>query len=344
MSQQQSRNIFHMARDAAAYPVEKLPSSILSSMRAVVDSGDVDRMPVDRIWPELADGLMGSHPDRMLTALHACGALNRIMPELDRLWGIPQVAQFHPEIDSGAHTMMVLKAAVDLGAPLDVRWACVMHDLGKGVTPPDVLPRHPGHEKRGVELAVAIAQRLHVPDEIADLASVVCAEHGNIHNSMTMSAEGVFRLLQRCDALNRPERFDKVLQCALADHMGRGGDFRNQPYPQMAHLQKALRAAQSVNPAEVAQGIAERSGKSLSEIKQETVDQAVQRARVSAIEKALDVQKNNAQKKLPDLSTINAALGKINPCVDLSDKRAYFQSEPDKSRPQMASPSDSMAP
>jgi tRNA nucleotidyltransferase (CCA-adding enzyme) len=241
----------------------------------------VDALVPERVWQELSRGLMEDHPQRMFAVLRDCGALARLLPELDRLWGVPQRADYHPEVDTGVHVMLVLQAAVALQAPLAVRWACLMHDLGKGTTPVDVLPRHLGYEQRSVALAAAVAQRLRVPGDCADLAAVVAAEHGNIHKAPSLGPEATLRLLQRCDALRRPERFAQVLLACEADHRGRGGDFPQQPYPQRARLLAALQAAQAVDAGAIAQQVMRSGGKPAA------IAQAVQTARAQAIARVL---------------------------------------------------------
>jgi tRNA nucleotidyltransferase (CCA-adding enzyme) len=175
--------------------------------------------------------------------------------------------------------MLVLQAAAAAQAPLSVRWACLMHDLGKARTPAEMLPRHIGHEARSVRLAAAVADRLRVPAECAELAAVVAAEHGNVHRSLELGAAATLRLLQRCDALRRPQRFELVLQACRADHLGRGGDWPARPYPQEPRLLRAQRAALAVDAGAVAHE-AVRNGATA-----QAIAQAVARAREQAIER-----------------------------------------------------------
>ena len=269
--------ILRLARFAARLPDFSIAPETLELMRAMVAAGEVDALVPERVWQELARGLMEEQPQRMFAVLRDCGALARLLPEIDRLWGVPQRADYHPEIDTGVHVMLVLQAAVALDAPLAVRWACLMHDLGKGTTPRDVLPRHIGHEQRSVALAAAVARRLRVPTDCAELAAVVAAEHGNIHKSLEFGAEALLRLLQRCDALRRPERFAHALLACEADHRGRGGDFPQQAYPQRARLLAALAAAQSVDAGTIAREVTQGGGKPAA------IAQAVQTARQQAV-------------------------------------------------------------
>ncbi|WP_449369853.1 multifunctional CCA addition/repair protein [Thiomonas sp.] len=295
--------ILRLARFAARFGDFSVAPETMALMRSMVQAGEVDALVPERVWQELARGLMEPQPQRLFAVLRDCGALSRLIPELDRLWGVPQRADYHPEIDTGVHVMLVLQAAVALDAPLAVRWACLMHDLGKGVSPSQppspsgggvvtpsplagrvgvgMLPRHIGHEQRSVALAAAVARRLRVPTDCAELAAVVAAEHGNIHRCLGLGAQATLRLLQRCDALRRPERFAQVLLACEADHRGRGGDFPQRPYPQRARLLAALEAAQRVDAGAIAQRVTQSGGKPAA------IAQAVQAAREQAVARVL---------------------------------------------------------
>lgn len=214
-------------------------------MRRMVADGEVDALVAERVWQELARGLMEARPSRMFEVLRACGALHRLLPEVDRLWGVPQRPEYHPEIDTGVHLMMVLDMSARLQAPLPVRVACLTHDLGKGTTPADVLPRHIGHEERSARLLKHVADRLRMPNECRELADVVAREHGNIHRSGEFNASAVLRLLERCDAFRKPARFAQVLQACECDARGRLG-LEESAYPQATRLSNALAAAQAV--------------------------------------------------------------------------------------------------
>jgi tRNA nucleotidyltransferase (CCA-adding enzyme) len=211
----------------------------------MVNSGEADHLVAERVWQELARGLMEAQPSRMFAVLRDCGALARLLPELDRLWGVPQSPEHHPEIDTGVHVMLVLDMAARLHASLPVRFACLTHDLGKGTTPSDILPRHIGHEERGVRLLKTLCQRLRVPVECNELAQVVAREHGNIHRSATLDAAAIVRLLERCDAFRKPARFADILLACECDARGRKG-LQDAPYPQAQRLAEALLHAQSV--------------------------------------------------------------------------------------------------
>jgi len=256
--------ILRLARFAARFHGFSVAPETVALMRQMVADGEVDALVPERVWQELARGLMEARPSRMFEVLRDCGALARLLPELDRLWGVPQRADYHPEVDTGIHVMMVLDRAAQLDAPLPVRWACLAHDLGKGTTPADVLPRHIGHEERSVDLARQVQQRLRVPGDCAELALVVAAEHGNIHRSLGIAAAAVVRLLERCDAFRKPDRFAQALLACQCDAQGRLG-LEDKPYPQRAQLLRLLAAAQAVSTREVAERAA-RTGRQGAEI------------------------------------------------------------------------------
>lgn len=237
--------ILRVARFAARFTDFTVAPETMQLMREMVNQGEANHLVAERVWQELARGLMEPQPSRMLAVLRECGALRVVLPEVDRLWGVPQRAEYHPEIDTGIHLMMVLDMSAQLQAPLAVRFACLTHDLGKGTTPVDVLPRHIGHEQRSAHLLKGLCKRLRVPTDCKELADVVAREHGNIHRSTELNAAGTVRLLDRCDAIRKPARFAEVLQACECDARGRLG-FESSGYPQRARLAQALAAAQSV--------------------------------------------------------------------------------------------------
>ncbi len=272
--------ILRVARFAARYAGFSVAKPTMDLMRRMVSSGEADALVAERVWQELAKGLMESKPSRMFQVLRQCGALQVLLPEVERLWGVPQRADYHPEIDTGVHLMMVLDIAAQLQAPLAVRFACLTHDLGKGTTPADVLPRHINHEIRSVDLLLPICERLRVPTECKELAVVVAKEHGNIHRSDDLDAKAVLRLLERCDAIRKPQRFAQVLQACECDARGRLGK-QDEPYPQAQRLQRALDAALAVPTADLA-------AQALAQGKQaEQIGQAIAQARVQAIARIL---------------------------------------------------------
>jgi tRNA nucleotidyltransferase (CCA-adding enzyme) len=269
--------ILRVARFAARYPAFSVAKPTMDLTRRMVASGEADALVAERVWQELVKGLMEAKPSRMFQVLRQCNALQVLLPEVDRLWGVPQRADYHPEIDTGVHLMMVLDMAAQLQAPLPVRFACLMHDLGKGTTPADVLPRHIGHEERSVKLLLPVCERLRVPVECKELAVVVAREHGNIHRSQELNASATLRLLERCDAIRKPQRFAQILQACECDARGRLGR-ENEAYPQARRLQTALDAALSVSTPEIAEA-AVAQGKKAAQI-----GQAIAVERVRAIE------------------------------------------------------------
>ena len=244
--------ILRVARFAARFIDFTVAPETMELMRHMVEDGEVDHLVAERVWQELSRGLMEDKPSRMFELLRDCGALKRLLPEVDRLWGVPQRPEYHPEVDTGVHLMMVLDMAAQLKTPLTVRYACLGHDLGKGTTPADVLPRHIGHEERSVRLLKGFSERLRAPVDCRELAEVVAREHGNIHRSETLGAAALLRLLERCDALRKPQRFTEVLQACECDARGRLG-LENDPYPQAARLQGVLDAVLALPTAEIAE-------------------------------------------------------------------------------------------
>ncbi len=242
--------ILRVARFAARFPEFKVAEQTIALMQAMVAAGEVDALVSERVWQELSKGLMATQPSRMLQVLRDCGALKILLPEVDRLYGVPQTAEHHPEIDTGVHLEMVLEQTAKADAPLEVRFAALCHDLGKGTTAADKLPRHIGHEERSVKLLRSLCERWRVPVHCKELAEVVAREHGNIHASQSLGAEAVLRLLTRCDALRRPERFAWALQACECDARGRLG-LQDRSYPQSARLQALLIAALSVDSAQI---------------------------------------------------------------------------------------------
>ncbi|WP_312306819.1 multifunctional CCA addition/repair protein [Pulveribacter sp.] len=249
--------ILRVARFAARFADFSVAPETMALMREMVDGGEADHLVPERVWQELSRGLMERTPSRMFEVLRECGALAVLLPEVQRLWGVPQRAEYHPEVDTGVHLMMVLDMSARLEAPLAVRFACLTHDLGKGTTPRDELPRHIGHEQRSSRLLKAVCERLRVPTDCRETADVVAREHGNIHRSGSLGAAALLRLLERCDALRKPRRFADVLLACECDARGRGG-LQEQPYPQRQRLAAALEQALAVSTAEVAAQAAER--------------------------------------------------------------------------------------
>ena len=248
--------ILRLARFAARFPDFSVAPETMTLMRQMVEDGEVDHLVPERVWQELAKGLMAEKPSRMFEVLRSCGALQVLLPELDRLWGVPQRADYHPEVDTGAHMVLVLDMCAQLQTPLPVRVAALLHDLGKGTTPAEVLPRHIGHEGRSVKLLQQVCARLRVPSDCKELAEVVAREHGNIHRSADLNPDGVMRLLERCDALRQADRFALILQACECDARGRLG-YAERDYPQGQRLRQAQQAALAVDTAPIAKAATE---------------------------------------------------------------------------------------
>ena len=243
--------VLRLARFAARFAEFSVAPETIALVRRMVAAGELDALVPERVWQELSRGLMETRPSRLFEVLRSGGALARLLPEVDRLWGVPQPPAHHPEIDTGVHLMMVLDMAAQLDAPLSVRFACLGHDLGKGSTPAELLPRHIGHEQCSVELVRRLSARLRVPTDCRALAELVAREHGNVHRSGALGAEAVVRLLDRCDAWRRPERFAELLLACECDARGRLG-LEQAPYPQRERLQGCLAQARGVDSAEIA--------------------------------------------------------------------------------------------
>ena len=214
-------------------------------MRSMVESGEASALVPERVWQETERALGEPEPQVFFEVLRACGALAIIYPEIDALWGVPQPARWHPEIDTGVHTLMALQCAARLSDSAAVRFATLVHDLGKARTPREHWPSHRGHEEGSVALIQALAARLRVPNAFRDLGVIVARQHGLIHRALELRPATVLKLLEECDALRRPQRFADVLLACEADARGRGG-LADRPYPQASYLQKALEAAAHV--------------------------------------------------------------------------------------------------
>ena len=265
--------ILRVARLAARFADFTVAPDTLALMREMVLAGEADHLVPERVWQELATGLMEARPSRMFSVLRDCGALARLLPEVEALWGVPQRPEHHPEIDTGVHLLLVLDLCARLNASLAVRFACLCHDLGKGSTPPDLWPRHLGHEGRSVGLLRQLADRLRVPTACRELAELLGQEQAGLQTCTELDAAGLLQLLQRCDAFRRPER---LAQIALA------GACLSLAEPAAAHpagqcLLAALAAAQSVDTATVsAQAQAAGAGG-------RDIGQAIYQARVAAL-------------------------------------------------------------
>jgi len=269
--------LLRLARFATRFEDFSIAPDTLALCRQLVASGEVDHLVPERVWQEMSRALMHARPSRFFHILRETGALARILPELDALWGVPQVPEFHPEIDTGEHVMLVLDQAARMGSGLDVRFACLVHDLGKALTPTERLPTHHGHEKAGLAPVAEVCRRLKVPNEIRDLALLVCEFHLICHRAAELKPGTVMRLFKRADALRRPQRFEHFLQACEADKRGRKGR-ADRPYPAADLLRRARSAAAATTAAPLRkQGLA---GKALGE--------ALEQARIQAVGSVLN--------------------------------------------------------
>ena len=269
--------ILRIARFAARFVDFTVAPETMRLMREMVAEGEADALVAERVWQEVSRGLMEKKPSRMFEVLRECGALARILPEIDALFGVPQRADYHPEVDTGVHVMMVIDHAAQQGYTLPVRFAALTHDLGKATTPEEVLPRHIGHEGRSVDLLKPLCARLRVPNECRDLALLVAREHGNIRRVMDMGAAALVRLFERSDAIRKPARFAEALQACESDARGRLG-LEMSEYPQAERLRVALVASLGVDAGAVAKRLADAPA---------GIKDAVHEERVRAVEAAL---------------------------------------------------------
>jgi tRNA nucleotidyltransferase (CCA-adding enzyme) len=263
--------ILRAARFAARFEFKIAPETLLL-MSDMVNSGEVDALVAERVWQELARGLMEKKPSRFFETLRSCGALARIIPEVDMLFGVPQPEQHHPEIDCGIHTLLVVDDAALHDYTLEVRFAALTHDLGKATTPKEILPRHTGHEQRSEVLVKMLCQRLRASSDCRDLALLAAHYHGDIHRARELRAETIIKLFQSADAWRRPKRFTQLLQACASDARGRTGH-ENDAYPQADYLLRLLEVVRGVDAGEIAKQCADSSA----------IADAVQQARKKAI-------------------------------------------------------------
>ncbi len=272
--------VLRLARFAARFTEFTVAPETLALCRQLVTDGEMRELAAERVWQEISRGLMEAQPSRMFEVLRACGALAELAPELDRLWGVPQKAIYHPEIDTGIHIMQVIDYAAHRGWPLATRFAALTHDLGKGLTSADILPAHHAHEARSVKLVAALNERWRVPRDAADLAIHVAAEHGNLGKLADMRPATVHDVLMRCDALRRPERLVQMLDACEADKSSRRAvglhESAGEPFTARADAMAALKAMQSVDAGAVAAMM-------LAQGTPERIAEAVCGARIEAI-------------------------------------------------------------
>jgi tRNA nucleotidyltransferase (CCA-adding enzyme) len=215
-------------------------------MKQMVDDGEVDALVPERVWQEMEKALGERSPSRFIEVLRDCGALERILPELDRLFGVPQPEEHHPEIDTGIHTLMVLQQACRLSDDTEVRFAALMHDLGKGVTPESEWPQHIEHEARGAKIVLDVCKRLRVPNEYRDLAERTARFHLHYHRALELKPSTVVKTLEQLDAFRKPQRSEKFLLASEAHARGRPGH-ENSSFPQGNFFRKAFEAARQVD-------------------------------------------------------------------------------------------------
>lgn len=244
--------ILRVARFAARYHHLgfRVAEETLQLMRDMVNNGEVDHLVAERVWKEWQRALAEKSPGQFIEVLRQCGALQAIMPEIDNLFGVPQRADHHPEIDTGIHSLMVLEQACLLSSDADIRFAALVHDLGKATTPKDVLPQHIGHEARSLDLINGLCERLAVPKAYRELALAVARDHTNCHRALELKPETIVKLLQRLDAFRRPEKLQQFLLCCEADARGREG-LEDRDYPQADYLRQAFNLCQAINTQDI---------------------------------------------------------------------------------------------
>ncbi len=275
--------VLRLARFAARFTEFTVAPETMTLCRYLVEDGEVRELVAERVWQEISRGLMEAQPSRMFGVLRACGALAVLAPELDRLWGVPQKAVYHPEIDTGIHIMQVIDYTANRSWPLATRYAALTHDLGKGSTPADILPAHHAHEARSVKLVAKLSERWRVPRDCSELATHVAAEHGNLGKLRDMRPATVHDVLMRCDVLRRPERFVQMLDACEADKSSRRAvglpESAGEPFAARADAMSALAAMQSVDAGAIAADLTAKG-------RPQHIAEAVRDARIEAIRMA----------------------------------------------------------
>jgi tRNA nucleotidyltransferase (CCA-adding enzyme) len=267
--------VLRVARFAARFSFT-IAKETKALMQLLVENGEADHLVAERVWQEISTGLMETAPSVMFQVLRDCGALVRILPELDALFGVPQPEQHHPEIDTGVHTLMAIDYAASRKYSLSVRFAALTHDLGKGVTPPEHWPAHHGHEQKSVQLVESLCTRLRVPGDCRDVARLTARFHGDIHRAQQLRPATLLKILIAADVFRKPARFEDFLRASECDFRGRPG-FEEKPYPQADWLRTAGRAARRVNAGEIASGLEDPA----------QIKKRVDAARIDAIREAI---------------------------------------------------------
>lgn len=247
--------VLRVARFAARFSFD-IAAETNVLMQQMVVNGETDHLVPERVWQEISSGLMEQKPSAMFQVLRDCGALVRILPEFDALFGVPQPEQHHPEIDTGIHVLMVIDYAASQQYSLPVRFAALTHDLGKGVTPPEQWPTHHGHEQKSVQLVKSLCTRLRVPGDCRDVARLTARFHGDIHRALQLRPATILKMLTAADVFRKPARFEDVLRASESDFRGRPG-FEEKPFPQADWLRTASRAAREVDAGEIADALEE---------------------------------------------------------------------------------------
>ena len=247
--------VLRVARFAARYDF-RIADETLQLMKEMAHRGEIDALVAERVWQELAKGLMEAKPSRMFESLRAAHALQKILPEVDALFGVPQPEAHHPEIDTGVHVMMVIDFAAQQNYALPVRFAALTHDLGKGTTPPEEWPRHIAHEARSVELVKSVCKRLRVPNDCRELALITAKYHGDAHRALELRPQTLLKLLKVTDAFRQEQRFRAFLQACESDSRGRKG-YSERPYRQADYLLGVLKTALQVDAGEIAKNLTE---------------------------------------------------------------------------------------
>lgn len=268
--------ILRVARFAARYYHLgfSVADETMTLMQAMVKAGEVNALVAERVWQEMAKALSERHPEQFITVLRSCGALQRILPEIDCLFGIPQPKKYHPEIDTGIHSLMVLQQAVKLTTSRKTRFAALCHDLGKCQSPEYKLPSHHGHEEKGVKIIQQLCNRLRIPNGFRDLAVITARFHLHIHRAFELRVDTLLNTLESLDALRKPERFEAFLIACIADARGRKNR-ENIDYPQADYLREAAQAISSINIEELKQ----------QNLKGKDMAKAIRQLRIEAIEK-----------------------------------------------------------
>ncbi len=277
--------ILRLARFAARFAALgfKVAPETMALMRAMVDGGEADALVAERVWQETEKALREPGASVFFQVLRDCGALRVVYPEIDALFGVPQPEKWHPEIDTGVHTLMVLDQAVRLSGDVKVRFAALVHDLGKATTPQQEWPGHKGHEERSVELIETLCDRLKVPGELRELSIIVARYHGNVHRAFELRPGTILGILEKTDAFRRSDRFAQALLACEADSRGRLG-LENEPYPQRPYLQAARDAAATVKPTpeDIADQVGPLIAERVHQRRLRTIEEVVSRSRPPA--------------------------------------------------------------